>query len=58
MVRFGFISLPQPVGATGSADRKTNSSFSQYEECQSEKDANGKNALCKVPPMPMGLSGH
>jgi hypothetical protein len=42
----------------GSTQRKTDRSFSQYEECQSEMHANGKPAHCKVPPTLMGLSGH
>jgi hypothetical protein len=34
MVRFGFISLPQPIGATAA---HANGGFSQYEEC-TERD--------------------
>ena len=50
-----FRNLPHDAAPAG---RKTNRGFSQYEECQSEMNANGKNAHCKVASMLMGLSGH
>jgi hypothetical protein len=56
MVRLGFISLPQSVDAIARCD--STEGFSQYEECQSEMNANGKDARCKVPPMLMGLSAY
>jgi hypothetical protein len=57
-VRLGFISLPHLSARPGVAVRRTNRRFSQYEECQSEMDAIGKCAHCKVPSMLMGLFAH
>jgi hypothetical protein len=64
MVRFGFIGLPPSVEEIDSSNRrvsdrqKSTEGISQYEECQSELHAIGKEADCKVPPMPMVLSSH
>src|SRR5271166_175584 len=56
IVRFGFISLPQSIDRPDAGP--ANGGFSQYEELQSEMDAKGKRSGCKVPPMPMELSGY
>jgi hypothetical protein len=57
MVRFGFISLRDPLGELTS--RVTiQQKFSQYEEWQSEMNPNEKSACCKVTAKPMQLSGY
>jgi hypothetical protein len=54
-VRFGFISLPHPIGARGATSMEA---FLNMKNVQSEMDAKQKRAPCKVPPMLMELSGY
>jgi hypothetical protein len=56
-VRFGFISLRDPLGETDGT-RHNPTEVSQYEELQSEMNANQKRARCKVTAKLMQLSGY
>src|SRR5512141_659184 len=57
MVRFGFISLRNPLGEL-TVRVTIQQKLSQYEEWQSEMNPNQKRARCKVAPKLMQLSGY
>src|SRR4051812_830388 len=57
IVRFGFIGLYHPLGGRDTRVAKPTEVFLNMKS-KSERNANEKPALCKVPPMLMRLSGY
>jgi hypothetical protein len=57
-VRLGFIKPSTNRESHRDQHDASQNVFSQYEELQSEMDANGCGHRCKVPPMPMGQFGY